>query len=295
MSYEPRTRGMRSRRASPKKAAQERRPSQEDAFAYREVIPVNPQEILSRVKNELEHLGSQRFALPPFYEHFQRWMSDVESVLADFKNSVPDAADKEYEDTVGTLVGDIRSELTKRIDAEKTLSNQIAELQMQLSKYEVEVSDLEKEQRNRTHEAKRGYERSVGKIRGEIDALDAQRLKLLGEKPTLLDRILGRSRVKIDGSSHTLQKKKHDLHGKEEKLRQQLDGLRSDYQGKRKEVSVREEELRQQLVELKKSTLDDGLEIRRNACEQIRTTVEAALNRLMTQNNQGNQEQSPSS
>lgn len=295
MSYEPRTRGMRSRRAATKKPAQERRTSQEDAFAYREVIPVNPHEVLSRAKNSLEHLGSQRFALPPFYEHFQRWMSDVESVLADFKDSIPDAADKQYDATVGTLVGDIRSELTKRIDAEKTLSNQIAELQMRLSKYEVEISDLEKEQRNRTHEAKRGYERSVGKIRGEIDALDAQRLKLLREKPTLLDRILGRSRVKIDGSSHTLQTKKHDLHWKEEKLRQQLDGLRSDYQEKRKEVSVREEELRQQLVELKKSTLDDGLEIRKNACEQIRTAVEVALNRLMTQSSQENQEQSPSS
>lgn len=297
MSSEPRTRGVRSRRAATKKPAlKERRTSQENAFPYREVIPVNQHEVSSRVTNALEHLGTQRFALPPFYEHFQRWIKDVESVLADFQDSIPDAADDQYEATVGTLVTNIRNELTKRIDAEKALSNQIAELQKQLSTYEIEISDLEKEQRNRTHEAKRGYERSIGKIRGEIDALDAQRLKLLREKPTMLDRILGRSRVKIEGSSHSLQSKRHDLHGKEEKLNRQLDGLRSGYQEKRREVSIREEELRRQLTELKKSTLDDGLEIRRSVCEQIRTAVEVALNRLMAQNTQENPEQSsPSS
>ena len=289
MSYEPRTRGMRSRRAATKKPAlKEKRTSQENAFPYQEVIPVDQHEVSSRITNALEHLGSQRFALPPFYEHFQRWMKDVESVLANFKDSIPEAADKQYEDTVAALMSNIRNELTKRIEGEMALSNQITELQKQLSVHEVEISDLEKEQRNRTHEARRGYEKSIDKIRGEIDALDAQRLKLLRKKPTLLDRILGRSKLKIEGSSHSLQSKRSDLHGKEEKLKLQLDGLRSNYQEKRKEVSMREEELRQQLAELKNSTLDDGLEIRRNVCEQIRLAVETSLDRLRIQQTQEN-------
>ena len=284
MSYEPRTRGMRSRRAATKKPAlKEKRTSQENAFPYQEVVPVNQHEISSRITNALEHLGNQRFALPPFYEHFQRWMKDVESVLADFKNSIPDAADKQYEATVATLMENIRNELTKRIDEEKALSHQITELQQQLSTYELEISDLEKEQRNRTNEAKRGYERSIDKIRGEIEALDAQRLKLLRKKPTVLDRILGRSRVQIEGSSHSLQSKRNDLQGKEEKLKRQLDGLRSNYQEKRTQVSRQGEELKQQLAELKNSTLDDGLEIRRSVCEQIRLAVEASLDRRIEQ------------
>jgi hypothetical protein len=280
---------MRSRRAATKKPAlKEKRTSQENAFPYQEVIPVDQHEVSSRITNALEHLGSQRFALPPFYEHFQRWMKDVESVLANFKDSIPKAADKQYEDTVAALMSNIRNELSKRIEGEMALSNQITELQKQLSVHEVEISDLEKEQRNRTHEARRGYEKTIDKIRGEIDALDAQRLKLLRKKPTLLDRILGRSKLKIEGSSHSLQSKRSDLHGKEEKLKVQLDGLRSNYQEKRKEVSMREEELRQQLLELKNSTLDDGLEIRRNVCEQIRLAVEASLDRLRIQQTQEN-------
>jgi len=280
---------MRSRRAAAKKPAlKEKRTSQENAFPYQEVIPVDQHEVSSRITNALEHLGSQRFALPPFYEHFQRWMKDVESVLTSFKDSIPEAADKQYEDTVAALMSNIRTELTKRIEGEMALSNQITELQKQLSVHEVEISDLEKEQRNRTHEARRGYEKSIDKIRGEIDALDAQRLKLLRKKPTLLDRILGRSKLKIEGSSHSLQSKRSDLHGKEEKLKLQLDGLRSNYQEKRKEVSMREEELRQQLLELKNSTLDDGLEIRKNVCEQIRLAVETSLDRLRIQQTQEN-------
>jgi len=289
MSYEPRTRGMRSRKATTKKPAlKEKRTSQENAFPYQEVVPVNQHEVSSRITNALEHLGNQRFALPPFYEHFQRWTKDVESVLADFKDSLPNAADEQYEATVATLMENIQNELAKRIDEEKALSNQITELQQELSIHEVEISDLEKEQRNRTNEAKRGYERSIEKIRGEIDALDAQRLKLLRQKPTVLDRILGRSRIKIEGSSHSLQSKRAALQGKEEKLKRQLNGLRSNYQEKRRQVSTREEELRQQLAELKNSRLDDGLEIRRSVCEQIRLAVEASEERLRTQQTQEN-------
>jgi len=284
MSYQPRTRGMRSPRAATKKPAfKEKRTSQEDTFPYQEVVPVNQHEVSSRITNALEHLGNQRFPLPPFYEHFQRWMKDVDSVLADFRDSLPEAVDKQYEDTVAALTSNMRNELTKRIEGEMALSNQITELQKQLSTYEVEISDLEKEQRNRTHEAKRGYERSIDKIRGEIDTLDAQRLKLLRKKPTLLDRILGRTRTNIEGSSQSIQSKRSALQGKEEKLKLQLEGLRSNYQEKRKQVSMREEELRQKLAELKTSTLDDGFEIRKSACEQIRLAVEASLNRLTIQ------------
>jgi len=294
MSYEPRTRGMRSRRTATKKTAlKEKRTSQENAFPYREVVPVNEHEVSSRVTNALEHLGNQRFALPPFYEHFQRWMKDVDSVLADFKNSIPDAADEQYEATIETLMENIRSELTKRIDEEKALSHQVTDLQQQFSTYELQIADLEKEQRNRTNEAKRGYERSIDRIRGEIEALDAQRLKLLRKKPTILDRILGRSRVQIEGSSHSLQSKRSDLQVKEEKLKRQLDGLRSNYQEKRTQVSKQGEELKQQLAELKNSTLDDAMEIRRSVCEQIRLAVEASLARLNKQTPETPQEGSP--
>ncbi len=296
MSYEPRTRGMRSRRASTKKPAlKEERTRPENAFPYQEVIPVNPHDVSSRITNALDHLGNQRFALPPFYEHFQRWLKDIESVLADFKDSIPDAADKQYEATITTLMTNIRNELTKRIEGEMALSTQVTDLQKQLSIYDVEISDLEREQRNRTHEARRGYERSIDKIRGEIDALDAERLKLLRKKPTVLDRILGRSKVKIEGSSHSLQSKKSALHGKEEKLKLQLDGLRSNYQEKRKQVSVQEAELRQQLAKLKESTVDDGLEIRRSVCEQIRQAVEASLDRLRIQSQDAQKEDSSTS
>jgi len=51
---------------------------------------------------------------------------------------------------------------------------------------------------------------------------------------------------------------------------------------------MREEELRQQLLELKNSTLDDGLDIRKNVCEQIRLAVEASLDRLRIEQTQEN-------
>ena len=82
MSYEPRTRGMRSRRTATKKpASKPNKGGEQKEVFYEENIPVNPQDVSSRVINALEHLGNQRFGMAPFAEHFQRWILDIESVL----------------------------------------------------------------------------------------------------------------------------------------------------------------------------------------------------------------------
>jgi predicted nucleic acid-binding Zn-ribbon protein len=216
-------------------------------------------------------------------------MKDVESVLGDFKNVLPEAANGEYNSTVAGLLSNVRNEFDKRIESEKTLSTQLTELQRQFSMHELEMSDLEKEQRNKVHETKRGYEKSMKKLRGEIGALDEQRLKLLRKSPTVLEKIFGRSKARIDGSSHALQSKRNDLQGREENLKRRLDGLRSDYEEKRKQLNVRETKLTEKLEKLKIGTLDDALEIRRSVCEQLRQAVAASVNRFTAQSKENPQ------
>jgi phage host-nuclease inhibitor protein Gam len=275
---------MRSRRIATKKTASKvKRETAETEIAYQETVPVDPQEVSARAMNALNHLGSQRFGMPPFSEHFRRWMVDVESVLNDFRSSLPSAANENFNTSIAEVMSNIRNELNERIDAEGSLSAKITELLRQLADIERELSQLESEQRAKVHEAKRATEESMKKLRGEIDALDAERLKLLRQKPKFLERLFGNSKTKVESSSRSLHSKQTDLLSREEKLKQRIGVLRSDYEEKRKPLTTRRAELREKLAELRSTNTDDALEVRKIVCEQIRQTISTAVSQLAPQ------------
>lgn len=292
MSYEPRSRGIRPRRLATKKPASKDgkgRESEEVEFAYKENVPVNLQEVSARVINALDHLGNQRFGMPPFSEHFRRWMLDVESLLNDFRSSLPDAANS-FGTSVDQVVSSIRTELDARIKAEENLSNKISELLRQLADNERELTDLESEQRTKVHEAKRTGEKSMEKLRGEIDELDAQRLKLLRQKPKFLERFFGGAKTKVESSSRSLHSKRKDLMTSEASLRKRIAALRSNYEEKRKPLTEHQAELRERLTELRSTTMDDALEVRKLACEQIRRIISTSLTQSASSQDSENQE-----
>ena len=290
MTYEPRSRGMRSRRVATRKpASKDKKETEESEFAYQEPVSVNPQEVSARVMNALDHLGGQRFGMPPFSEHFRRWMVDIESVLNDFRSSLPNVVDETLDTSIGEFVSNIRNELNSRINSEEDLSAKIGELLKQLTDNERELAELDSEQRSKVHEAKKATEKSMKKIRGEIDALDEQRLKLLRQKPKFLERIFGGTKTKVESSSRSLHSKQNDLVSREKNLKQRLDALRSDYDSKRKPLAAHQTELRKQLAELRSTTIDDALEVRRVACEKIRDAISAALSQRATPEDQQQQ------
>ena len=289
MSYEPRTRGMRSRRTATKKpASKANKGGEEEEFFYEETAPVNPQAVSSRVVNALDHLGTQRFGMVPFAEHFQRWILDVESVLNDFRNSLPGATNETFDKSVGELMSNIRNELNTRIETEKTLSNKISESQNELSANEREMAELEAEQRTSTNEARRTSEKSMKKLRMELDDLDAERIRLLRHKPTIFERILGGAKVRIESNSRSIQSRRTDLESREHDLKRRLGILRSKYEEKRKPLAARQAELREQLAKLRTITLDDAVEIRKTTCEKIRQLISTAVAQLALQQNREN-------
>ena len=281
MSYEPRSRGMRPRRVATKKPAlKSKRRGDEMEFTYRGNTSVNPREVSARVLNALDHLGNQRFGMPPLSEHFRRWILDVESVLNDFRSSVPEATTATFDTSMDQLMANIRHELNGRINAEDELSTEISDLLSRLAENERDLAELEREQRTKVNEARRTTEKSMKRLRGEIDELDAQRLKLLRQKPKFLERIFGGTKTKVEDSSRSLHAKRKDLISSEAGLKQRIDALRSNYEEKRKPLIERQAELRKRLAELRSTTMDDALDVRKAACEQLRQRISNALSEV---------------
>jgi len=280
MTYEPRSRGIRSRRSSPKKASREKKDKNEESYFYEEPVPVDPGQLSGRVTNALQHLGNQRFPLPPFSEHFKRWRNDVDEVLAEFTTALPQAIDEEYKAAVTKLLEDIRVEFDKRIDTEKNVASELSTVQQQLSTCELELSKLEQEQRKKREDVKRGHEKSKKKILNEIDALDRHRLRLLKQKPTFLEKLLGKSKSGLEESANKIQARKTSLAGNEKGLQHQLDDLKSDYEEKRKSLLEQEKSLKEKLTGLRSSNTDDALEMRNNACQGLSQAVLSSVDRV---------------
>jgi hypothetical protein len=281
MSYEPRMRGSRFRRPAAKKtSAKEKREERGPSTFYQEPEQVNPSELSLKITNALEHLGNQRFGLPPFSEHFQRWLKDVKNLTEEFQIRLPQAADQQFHESMEKSLSSVRDTLTKRIEMENTSSTALADIHKQLTAAEQEVSKLDHEYKMRTGEVRRKYEKSVNRLRSDIDTLDRQRLKLLRKKTSFLQKIFGKADTELEEHQGALQTKKNTLEGKKESFKLELAKYRLDYETKRKQLAEQVETLRAKLTEIGGGSQDDALEDRRSTCEELRATVTQAVDRF---------------
>jgi chromosome segregation ATPase len=280
MTFEPRMRGRRVRRTFTKKqSAREKREENQSAPFYVEQIPLVPSEVVTRILNALGHLGSQRFALPPFSEHFERWIKDVKATLAEFERDVPSAVDQNYRDTVAKVMSDVQESIQKLDHAEKSYSEAMTKLQQELTSCERERETFEREYRARTQDARRGHEESLKKLKSDIDSLDKQRLRLLRKKPSIFERILGRSGTRLEENTSARESRRAKIGGKEKMLKNELETLRQDYEIKSRQLSERQEALRAKLTEHGQGMPDDALDLRNGACGALGRAVSEAVTR----------------
>lgn len=265
-----------------KSSAKNRQETKESTAYYEQATPLTPDEIRFSTLNSLEHLGKQRFALPPFSEHFHRWMNDVRSVLTEFETQMPEIADQQYRQKVENALNSVQTSLTELTDSESKISEEYAETQRELSAYESELARLEHEYKSSTGRLRREQEQSLESLRREIDTLDKQRLRILHTKPTLLQRLLRKPDTKLMQKTSALQSKKKDLGNRKEGLKLGLEKHRNDYEQKRKELVQKAETLRAKMSEVRQKTFGDALELRSQACSELSEAVRHAVDKLQT-------------
>lgn len=286
MGYQQRMRGrsQRFRRPSTRKAgSRERRKEQAIPVFYQEAEQVNPSEVSGKVTNALKHLGDQRFALPPYAEHFQRWLKDVKGILAEFETKLAGAVDQQYRDSTQRALIEVQEGLNKRIEGEKNSADSSLNLQQQLTTTEIELSKLENEYNKQSREIRRRHERTSRELQQEIDVLGKQRLRLLRKKSNLLDRIFKRSKSKLEQKTSSLQSKKNALGDRNILLKKELEKSRADHETKRKRLLEEQKALRAKLAEQRENTQDDALEIRKRTCEELQRAISETVNRFLNQ------------
>jgi len=273
-----------------KMSARDRREQQQASISYLESSQIDPSQIRSTILNELDHLGNQRFVLPPFSEHFRRWMTDVTTVLSDFESQLPRAVDEQYRQGIEKTISNLQGALQERTDTENTVSTKRSDVQRQLATYESELSKLDHEYKTRTHETRRRHEQSLEKLRHEIGILDDERLRILHAKPTLLQKLFHRSEANIEEATNALQSKKNALGECKGSFEHDMAEQRTEYEKRRGLVDEQLGAFREQLEKSKEIRLDDALDIRKAACEELRRAVIDSFQRLFYEQDDGKSE-----
>jgi len=275
MSSESRMRGRRDLRSRSKKPSRKVQ-GRDNAESYFEVKEVNPSEVTSSVLNAVDHLGNQRFVLPPFAEHFDRWLKDLQVILSEFETEIPQVVDENLHKEIAENMNNIRSALMKRTEAESIQSNESTKLHQQVAHCDIELSQLEHTYKNRIQDIRKQYENSDQKLRAEIDQLDRRRMQILRKNANIFRRIFRKSDTAIQGTSVALDSRRSKLRDSEQSLQNDLRRRRDEYTASRQKLLIEIEGLKQKIRELSESAGDDALEARRGACQRIYLAINGA-------------------
>jgi hypothetical protein len=281
MGFQPRARGKRfGRQIAKKKSARDRREELGSSMLYVQHEQIDASQVCSVTVNALEHLGNQRFALPPFSEHFQRWMKDIATLLLDFETQIPQAVNQQYRENIDKIITNLQVALKGRTDTETNISNRVSDAHRQIAKSENELAKLDHDYKTQNHEVRRRYEQSFERLRVEINTLDQERLRILHAKPSLLKKLFHRSESNLEEKTNVIRSKKNAFDDHKQLLKHDLETHRLKFENERKQINERLQAQLAHLEESKDSKLDDALEIRKRACEQLRRAIIDAVNNL---------------
>jgi len=283
MSFEPRMRGRRFLRPTKKKSKRTKEKSPELTYTNEDTTDLNS--VRNNILNAIDHLGNQRFALAPFAEHFQRWTTDLKSLLDEFKSQFPDAADTLLQSEIDGLLTRLQDTFSTHSEMEVKKSNELSKLQRELTQFEIELSKLERNYRSNVHGHRRQHNDANRRIRGEIDILDKKRVQILRRKPSIIHRLMRKSNTGLEDASTALENKKTQLRDDEQDFEVILQRSRNEYEQNRQKL-ISQIDLLKQEIENNSETTDDALQIRNETCQQVRSAIDRAMLRVKSKNPQ---------
>jgi len=281
MTFEPRMRGRRFLRPALKKSSK-REKQTSNARSYLQTETADPSRMTSGVLNAIDHLGNQRFMLPPFADHFERWLKDLQSLLKEFETQVPQIADESLRKEIGESMRDIQLILAERSKAENAQSHVSNLLQQQLARGEAELAQFEHTYRVQTHEVRKEYERNSQKIHDEIDQLDRRRIEILRKNANIFRRIFRKQDNAIAGTNIALDSRRSKLRDSERNLQDELMKRQEEYATRRQKLITEIDALRQKVREAAMIAEDDAMEKRQEICQRIHTAIASASQRNQT-------------
>ncbi len=254
------------------KAKKKRQRSSRSYFSEEKHVPT-PEEVAGRTFNSLRILGSQRFALPPFYEHFDRWLASLGDVLSEFESSPTINVDEHYMKERSKIVSNIKVHLEKVRHNEASREGAAK----RFSENRNLLGRIEKEYAAKSKEIEERKNRDTSKLSRDVDNLREELGRITQTKKGIFGIFLKKTeRPKEAEASEKLNHAQRNLRLAETNFAAEQEQLRYEYEKLKQLVTGQTRDLQK---EGENQEFDFSLEDREAACESLANAVNALIQR----------------
>jgi len=230
-------------------------------------------EISEVTLRRLHTLGSQKFGSSPYSQHFERWLANIESVLAEFELRHNIGVDDHFVKECSEILTIIKQQLENRRRREAAIDQEIkylAECRSQLQQINFEYITAEKTRRSQKN-------REVKRLNKEISHLKKEQDRVIQIKTGFFRGISKKERERREFEIiQELNAKQTELELFILNFNSEQKRFREDYDAKREPVLEQIKRFRKMVREVE---TDGSLEERWFACEGLIDSVNIFLQR----------------
>jgi hypothetical protein len=241
-------------------------------------------EIVDRTLNSLSRLGSQRFAVAPFHEHYDRWLLSVRNVVSEFEASPAVAIDDHFKDDYSRILEDIELALTDRRVKEVSNDEAVRRVNHNLLGAKSLLAQTDREYAVKKSEIAAKRERAVKPLATNLGRFREELSRVVRMRAGFLRGISKKAKAqKTNEAAQKLDHTKRELATIEQSFATEQKKLRDEHERGRHQILKQIANYQKEIENLEAGTQnDDALDARHAACDALINAVNAFLQRTQS-------------
>jgi hypothetical protein len=232
-------------------------------YDFEENPVATPEEVVETSANRLRNLGNQKFALSPFSEYFDDWLTNLKSLVSEFESSPVITLDEQYERERSQILSSIEAGLEEKRQKETSRSLILKSLQdsrRRLAKIEAEYGAKFKGIEAHKNEEMKSVSKKIDDLRQEMDRVN--------QLKTGIFRSVSKKgkEQRVAEATQKLKVAEGELALTEERFNAEQDSLTDEYDKKKQPVL---EQIHEHEKTIESQEVDDSSEVRRAASESL--------------------------
>jgi hypothetical protein len=231
------------------------------------------EEIVNRTLNALHNLGKQKFVLPPYSEHLDRWLTNLRQVLSDLETNPDIAVDEQFKNERSQIMSNIKLDPQKSRLKEASSIENVEKLRNKKNLLE-EIEEDYSDEKQKIEERKKS---AVEHLSKNIDDIKREQSRIAQIKTGFFRAISKKTRTQKEAEALVrLNVAQNELASVNKQFTVEQEKAREEYERKKKTVI---DQIRDIEKEAQNQETDDSVEIRGIISEELIEAVNKFLQR----------------
>jgi hypothetical protein len=228
----------------------------------------------------LRVLAYQRFILPPFYAHFDRWLMNLRDILTELESSQVIVVDDQFRNETSNALSNIESDLESRRLRELSIEERLrglTDVRKLLEQADAEFAEKNRQIRDQREDGLGRAAREAGSARVELQRVSRLKTSLFRG---LTKGAKAEKEAELKQRIQLVEKRSESI---EQSYNTDLEKLRREHEETRQDILDRKEIMRDTLQTLQTELrADNSLEARHAACEALVNAMNGLAARRQT-------------